>query len=123
MHIPVLSKHISRIIRKTLRISGGFGLLIVLLGFTVTCTVSAHPLDISSTTLTIGGGSINAVTYFHPSQVETTLGRAGMNMRSLTYGDYYSGSIHLYDYVRNHVRISDSQGRPCALSGFSTQEL
>ncbi|MDD2745493.1 MAG: hypothetical protein PHU93_03055, partial [Candidatus Gracilibacteria bacterium] len=34
----------------------------------------AHPLDISSSTFTIQGSTIEAITYFHPSQVEAIIG-------------------------------------------------
>ncbi len=49
----------------------------------------AHPLDISSSTYTVYDTRIEAITYFHPSQVELILGKSGVNMRNLTYADYY----------------------------------
>lgn len=84
---------------------------------------SAHPLDISSTTFTVHANRIEAITYFHPSEVEATIGKTGISMRSLTYGDYYVHSPTLYDYLRQKVSVTDSQGKACQLENFSTQEL
>lgn len=84
---------------------------------------SAHPLDISSTTFTVNGSNIEAITYFHPSEVEATIGKYGISMRSLTYGDYYKYSQYLYDYLSERVSVTDSGGKPCKLGNFSTQDL
>ena len=71
--------------------------------------VSAHPLDISTTSFTLEGNTIQAVTYFHPSQVEAIIGATGISMRSLTYGDYYKYSGALEQYLRKKVILRDSK--------------
>ena len=85
--------------------------------------VNAHPLDISTTTFTLGDRSIAAVTYFHPSQVEAIIGSTGVSMRSLTYGDYYKYSHALEQYLRKKVILRDSKGAACTLDNFTTQDL
>lgn len=72
-------------------------------------SVLAHPLDISSTTFTVYESRIEAITYFHPSEVEAIIGKSGVNMRSLTYGDYYEYGPLLYEYVRQKVLVRDSK--------------
>lgn len=84
---------------------------------------NAHPLDISSSTFTIQGSRIEAITYFHPSQVEAIIGSHGINMRSLTYEGYYQHQEFLFEYLKSKVVVSDSENAGCSLQDFSTQEL
>lgn len=83
----------------------------------------AHPLDISSSTFTIQGSRMEAITYFHPSQVEAIIGSHGINMRSLTYEGYYQHRNFLFDYLKAKVVVVDSENHGCKLQDFSTQEL
>jgi ABC-type nickel/cobalt efflux system permease component RcnA len=83
----------------------------------------AHPLDISSSTYTVYDTRIEAITYFHPSQVELILGKSGVNMRNLTYADYYWYSSRLYEYLKQRISMSDWQWVTCELQNFSTREL
>ncbi len=69
------------------------------------CSIFAHPLDISSSTLTLHDQEIDGITYLHPSEVEAILGRRGLSMRALTYGDYYTYKQYLFDYLITKVRI------------------
>ncbi len=83
----------------------------------------AHPLDISSSTYTVYDTRIEAITYFHPSQVELILGKSGVNMRNLTYADYYGYSSRLYDYLKQKISVNDTRWATCELQNFSTREL
>lgn len=89
----------------------------------LTQSVWAHPLDISSSTFSIGATSIEATTYLHPSQVEAIIGARGVSMRSLTYGDYYKYSGYLSDYLASKIQVRDKDDKLCTLSKFTTQEL
>lgn len=40
----------------------------------------AHPLDISSTVVTLGEDNLGGTTYFHSYEVGTMLGRLGKNV-------------------------------------------
>ena len=83
---------------------------------------SAHPLDVSATTMTVAGNRASATTAVHPSEVERILGKRGVPMRSITFGDYYSRQDFVFDYLRSHVRASNA-GKPCEIGGFSTREM
>lgn len=84
--------------------------------------VSAHPLDVSATSMTIEGNSVVATTALHPSEVERILGKRGVPMRSVTFGDYYSKQDYVFDYLRETVKVSNT-GKPCEIGGFSTREM
>lgn len=85
-------------------------------------TVSAHPLDVSATSMTVEGNSAVATTALHPSEVERILGKRGVPMRSITFGDYYGKKDYVFDYLRDHVKVS-VDGKSCVIGGFSTREM
>ena len=87
-----------------------------------TASVAAHPLDVSASSMTVEGKSAVATTALHPSEVERILGKRGVPMRSITYGDYYSKEDFVFDYLRETVKVS-SGGKPCAIGNFSTREM
>lgn len=83
--------------------------------------VNAHPLDISATSMTIIGRTITVTTALHPAQVEAILGKRGIPMRTITYGDYYEKEVFVFEYLEKTVSVSSS-GVPCQLGGFETRE-
>lgn len=103
--------------RKTA--SGLFAL--ALFAFSAT-PVFAHPLDVSATSMTVEGNSAVATTALHPSEVERILGKRGVPMRSITYGDYYSKRDFVFDYLRDTVKVS-ANGKPCEIGSFATREM
>lgn len=98
------------------------GLLAVALFAFSSAPASAHPLDVSATSMTAEGDSVVATTAVHPSEVERILGKRGVPMRSITFGDYYSKQDFVFDYLRETVKVSNN-GKPCEIGGFSTREM
>ena len=74
--------------------------------------VFAHPLDISSTTLTIHGDRASGLTYFHPFEGEYLLRKNGITFQSVA--DFYAAESLFFEYFRSNFRvIADSM--PCTI--------
>lgn len=84
-------------------------------------SVVAHPLDVSSTTLTIRVGSVSGTTFLHPAEVERILGLRGIAIRSITYVDYYRHEDFIFDYLRTRVDVRSGSGT-CEIGHFATRE-
>ncbi len=97
--------------------------LFVLAVFAFSATPAfAHPLDVSATSMTVEGNSAVATTALHPSEVERILGKRGVPIRSITYGDYYSKRDFVFDYLRDTVKVS-ANGKPCEIGSFATRDM
>jgi len=73
----------------------------------------AHPLDISSSTYTIQGKNIDAVTYFHTYEAERLLREHKINLD--TSEDYYTNSQIFENYIRERARVQNN-GKTCQIS-------
>lgn len=74
--------------------------------------IFAHPLDISSSSYTISGKEVSAVTYFHTYEAERLLRSKGVNLD--TSEDYYKNSIIFENYVRERARVQNN-GKDCII--------
>ena len=87
-------------------------LLFLFLGIGKWEGVGAHPLDISSTTLTIHGDRASGLTYFHPFEGEYLLRKNGITFQSVA--DFYAAESLFFEYFRSNFRvIADSM--PCTI--------
>ena len=74
--------------------------------------VSAHPLDISSTTLTLHGDRASGLTYFHPFEGEYLLRKNGIAFQGVP--DFYAEETVFREYFRSNFRIT-VDAIPCTL--------
>lgn len=74
--------------------------------------VSAHPLDISSSTYTIQGRDVSATTYFHTYEAERLLREHKINLD--TSEDYYRNSPVFEEYIRTRAQVQNN-GKTCQI--------
>ena len=82
--------------------------------------VFAHPLDISSTSFTVGNNAvINATTYFHMFEIEYLLRE---NWRKvIDIGDYYQNTWDIASYLTENI-IVQNNGEVCSIEYLTVPE-
>ena len=97
-------------------------ILIVLLILWGVPASTAHPLDVSNTTLTIYPDAIIGVTYIHPVQLDRILVLSGwVDPSILSVDTYYAFSGILTKYLDETI-ITTNQGKICTMGNFSLME-
>lgn len=88
----------------------------ILVFLSMTGTLFAHPLDISSSTYTIHDASVQATTYFHTYEAERLLRQHSINLD--TSEDYYTNSRIFEEYIRERA-IVENNGKKCTIQNIS----
>lgn len=94
--------------------------LIIMCGFPI--GTSAHPLDVSNTTLTIYPNTIEWVTYIHPVELDRILVQSGgIDPSQLNVDAYYSLTGILSRYIQETIHVNN-ENTDCTMDNFSFQE-
>ncbi len=110
-----LSKHV--MFRKFINIW-----VIIILFIQGIIVISAHPLDVSNTTLTVYDTSIVWVTYIHPVELDRILVSSGwMSPTSITLESYYSLTGTLTRYLSETLQVTNKD-QLCIMWNFEFQE-
>lgn len=78
-------------------------------------SVSAHPLDISSTVVSLGEDTLVGTTYFHSYEVGVMLGRQGKDVTEVWM--YYTYKNDIMEYFRSHFAVTNN-GTPCSITSL-----
>lgn len=80
--------------------------------------VSAHPLDVSNTTLTIYPRTIEGVTYLHPAELDRILVLSGgIDPARISVALYYAMTGTLTKYLEETM-IVENDGEVCHMGNF-----
>jgi ABC-type nickel/cobalt efflux system permease component RcnA len=72
----------------------------------------AHPLDVSSTVLSLGDTTIQGITYLHNYEVSMLLSKNGHTFSEI--GEMYQYRGEMTDYIRQHLNIQNN-AKPCTI--------
>ena len=96
--------------------------LLVFLTLWVVTLVTAHPLDVSNTTLTLYPRTVEGVTYLHPAELDRILVLSGgVDPSKLSVDMYYAMTGTLTQYLGETLTL-ENDGLECSIGNYRVME-